>query len=79
MKYKCIKELYVDKYNDDGFYCDGEYNIIPVGSIWSVDESPTRIVGGRDSIHLDLETNESEYQWLEVLEVTLNEHFELIS
>ena len=79
MKYKCIKEFYVDKYDGDGFLLYDEYCIIPVGSVWIVDESNTRIVGGSETIRLELETNENKYQWLEILEDTLNEHFEALN
>lgn len=72
MKYKCIKELYVDEYDDDGFSTGG-WNCIPVGSVWEVDASPYRIVGGNDTVHLDLVGEV--YQWLEILGSTLAEHF----
>lgn len=77
-KYRCVKDLYLDDYDDDGF-ATGGWTYIPVGSIWEVDESLYRIVGGNDTIHLDLVTEESKYKWIEILYSTLKEHFELIN
>lgn len=79
MKYRCIKELYVDKYDEDGFWNGCDYIVIPVGSIWIVDESNVKIVGGSETIRLELDTSEHKYQWLEILENTLNEHFEALN
>lgn len=78
MKYKCIKELYLDDYDEDGF-ATGGWTVIPVGSIWKLDDSTRRIVGGNDTIHLDLITEESKYQWIEILGSTLEEHFKKVN
>ena len=76
MRYRCVKDLYLDKYDEDGFYMDGEYVIIPIGSIWTINQCGYRLVGGQDTIHLELETNDKEkFQWIEILESTLKEHF----
>ena len=77
MKYRCIKELYIDKYDGDGFSTGGWF-VIPVGSIWETDASPHRIVGGNDTIHLDLIEGEPKGYWIEILGTTLTEHFEMI-
>ena len=77
MRYKCIKELYIDDYDEDGF-ATGGLSVIPVGSIWEVDESSCRIVGGNDTVHLDLVTNKPKSQWIEILGSTLQKYFEPI-
>lgn len=79
MRFKCIKELYVDSYDEDGFWNGGDYIIIPVNSIWILDKSNTRIAGGNDTFRLELETSENKYQWLEISENTLIEHFEILN
>lgn len=78
MRYKCIKELYIDEYDEDGFSTGGWFSI-PVGSIWEIDDSGYKIVGGNDTVHLNLVTEQPKYQWLEILDSTLKEHFELIN
>ena len=77
MRYKCIKELYIDEYDEDGFSTGGWFSI-PVGSIWEVDDSEHKIVGGNDTVHLDLVT-EHKHQWIEILRSTLEDSFELIN
>ena len=77
MRYKCIKELYIDDYDEDGF-ATGGWSVIPVGSIWEADENPYRIIGGNDTVHLDLVTNKPKSQWIEILGSTLQKYFEPI-
>lgn len=75
MRYKCIVELSLDEYNEDGF-ATGEYTIVPIGSVWEVNDSLYRIAGGNDTIHLDLVTEEPKWQWIEILGSTLSAYFE---
>ena len=72
MKYKCVVELLLDDYDEDGF-ATGGWSIIPVGSIWEVDNDLYRIIGNSDTIRLI-----SESKWIEVLGSTLSAHFEEI-
>ena len=72
MKYKCIKNLYIDKYDEDGFSTD-EWFFVTVGSIWKVDNDTPKIIGDNDTVRLV-----SEYKWIEILKSTLSEHFEEI-
>ena len=78
MKYRCIKELSIDEYDEDGFATGGWF-IVPVGSIWEADESPHRIIGGNDTVHLDLITGGLKKQWMEILGNTLNDYFEPVN
>lgn len=73
-QYKCIKDLYIDEYDEDGF-ATGGWNVVPSGSVWNMNENSCRIVGGDDTVHLDSDT---ELQWIEVLSSTLHKYFEEI-
>ena len=77
LRYRCIKEFNLDDYDEDGF-ATGGWTTIPIGGVWEVDESPNRIVGGNDTIHLDLVGVEPKHQWIEILGSTLSENFELV-
>lgn len=80
--YECIKELYLDKYDDDGFLEDG-YMSVPVGSKWQMcdfDEFPLYI-GGANSVHLERiwkTKNTKTHPWIEIDKDTLKEHFKKI-
>lgn len=78
MKYKCLKELYLDDYDENGFPT-GKYITIPVGSIWEVDRNIYGIISENDTIRLSLITKEYQYQWIEILGLTLNKHFKSIT
>ena len=72
MKYKCVVELLLDDYDEDGFATGGWF-IVPVGSIWEVDDDSPKIIGNSDTIRLV-----SENKWIEILGSTLSAHFEKI-
>ena len=72
MKYKCVVELLLDNYDEDGFATGGWF-IVPVGSIWEVDDDSPKIIGNSDTIRLV-----SENKWIEITRSTLSEHFEEI-
>ena len=72
MKYKCVVELLLDDYDEDGF-ATGRWIIIPAGSIWEVDNDSIKIIGNDDTIRLV-----SESKWIEILGSTLSAHFEEI-
>ena len=72
MKYKCVVELLLDDYDEDGF-ATGGWSIIPAGSIWAVDNDSIKIIGNDDTIRLV-----SESKWIEILGSTLSAHFEEI-
>ena len=79
--YECIKELYLDIYDDDGWREDG-YMHVPVGSKWMImsDEFPLYI-GGADSVHLERvwKTKKTKtHPWIEIDKDTLKEHFKKI-
>lgn len=70
-EYICIKELCLEKCDDDGFFVENEYCYIDVGEVFQRSEEPFRVVGDKDSVRLDSDT-----KWLEISEETLNEHFQ---
>ena len=72
--YVCTKELCLDKCDDDGFFVENEYCFISVGSIFQMSEEPYRVIGDKDSVRLDSDT-----QWLEISAETLAEHFQEIT
>lgn len=76
--YKCIKDFYVEKYDDDGFSQD-TYSRIPKDSTWKLDKEPYRFVGDNDSIRL-LRIWKSKkaktVQWIEISKETFKECFE---
>lgn len=75
MRYKCIKEMYIQKYDDDGFIIDNEYMVVPVGSIWERDDR-TNIMGG--DVHLESIENKNDYGWIEITVDHLKENFVLV-
>ena len=78
MIYECIKEFYVEKYDDDGFHMDYEPMVIEKGSKWQADAGNYRIVGGRDSIHLDKISGNAK-EWLEITKDTLEKYFKEVT
>ena len=74
MKYRCIKELCVPKYDGDGFEIPNEFFYVEVGSEWQQD-TRTNICGG--DVHLD-RIREGHSEWIEISLETLDEAFESI-
>lgn len=72
MRYKCVVELLLDYYDEDG-KATGGWSSIPVGSIWEVDNDSPKIIGNDDTVRLV-----SESKWIEILDSTLSVHFEEI-
>ena len=70
MKYKCIKTLYVGKYDEEGIFT-GKKLVVPIGSIWEVDNYTPTIID--DYIRLESETT-----WIEITRSILSLHFEEI-
>ena len=72
MRYKCVVELILYDYDEDGF-ATGGWSTIPVGSIWEVDDDSHKIIEIDDTVRLV-----SENKWIEILGSTLSAHFEEI-
>lgn len=53
MKYRCIKTMYLEKYDGDGFPMEGKYMTIPEGSIWELCEEVQNFIAGADCVHLE--------------------------
>ena len=67
-KYRCIKEFALDVIGIDGFKT-GDYVIIPVGSIWKLNND-VNYIGGEN--HLQSEG----LTWIEITNEELKEYFE---
>ncbi len=72
MKYKCIKEMWIQKCDGDGFEIPNEYGFIAVGSIWD----RRNMIGG--DVHLDSLNDGSDIEWIEMSFEDLKENFVLI-
>lgn len=78
MLYKCIKDFYVENYDDDGFSKD-TYSRIPKDSIWELDKEPYRFIGDNDSIRLWRiwkSKKAKTVRWIEISNETFKECFE---
>ena len=72
MKYKCIKEFAVNRYDEDGARIDDSMKI-EEGSVWESSEKPDRIIGGEVFL-----INREKQQWLEIPKDRLEESFESV-
>lgn len=75
MRYKCIKDFSVAKYDDDGFLIENEYVNIEIGSVWEAGDADNMMIGGLDHIHLD---NINDYSWLEIPKEMIDKYFNQI-
>ena len=75
MRYKCIKDFSVDKYDDDGFLIENEYENIEIGSVWETGDADNMMIGGLDHIHLE---NINDDSWLEIPKEMIDEYFKQI-
>lgn len=68
--YECIKGFSIEVCDGDGFTIDGEYNIIPKGSLWVTPEDRDyRLIGG------EIRLEHEEHGWIEIPKEHLNEYF----
>jgi hypothetical protein len=75
MKYKCIKEMLIEKVDGDGFFLE-KYGRVKIGSIWEINNS-SNIIGGE--IHLEnCNENGCGFGWIEICKDSLKEYFKLI-
>lgn len=75
MRYKCIKGFSVEKFDDNGFSIENEYEDIEVGSIWEIGDAANMMIGGLDHIHLE---NINDGSWLEIPKEMMDEYFKQI-
>lgn len=73
MRYKCVKEMCLPKYDDNGFEIPNEYGFVEVGSEWQ-QATGTSVCGGE--IHLDRVSGMRYPEWIEISRETLVESFE---
>jgi len=66
--FKCIEDLMLQKYDEDGYQIDNEYIVINKDSIWEIQE---------DSSLSDIRL-ESKDSWIEITLETLESHFKEI-
>lgn len=74
MEYKCIKEIWLEKY-DEHCFSTGEYNCVPIGSTW-MREDDSNLLGGE--VHLECVGGADGFGWIEVTEEDLRQHFEVV-
>lgn len=74
MRYKCIKEMWLPKCDDDGFEIPNDFGLVTVGSIWERDDRKS-FIGG--DVHLDSLNVDSELGWIEISFERLKENFML--
>lgn len=82
MRYICTQDLYLEKYDDEGFHIENQYVRIPKDSIWEEDNESYKFVGGKDSIHLDRiwkSAKAKTHQWIEIDKCTLFAYFKLLN
>ena len=71
-RYKCIKPLLLDRYDDNGFLEEENATQIEVGEVFEVDdESDYLLIAKKPALRL-----ESTRHWIEIYPDTLAEHFE---
>ena len=78
VRYICTKDLYLEKYDEDGFLIGNRYFIVPKDSIWETDNDFYNFIGGKKNIHLDRiwkSKNAKTHQWIEISKETLSEYF----
>jgi hypothetical protein len=76
MRYKCIKEMWLPKYDGDRFEIPNEYGFVTVGSIWERDDKGN-LIGG--DVHLNSLNDDSDLGWIEMPFEELKENFLLIN
>lgn len=78
MRYICTQDLYLDKYDADGFLIENKYARIPKDSVWEEDTECCKFIGGKDSVHLDRVWKSKKAktsQWIEIDKGTLLAYF----
>lgn len=78
MKYICTQDLYLDKYDDNGFLIENSYFCVPKDSVWEQDSESYKMIGGQASIHLDRvwrSKRAKTRQWIEIDRSTLLAYF----
>lgn len=73
VRYKCIKPLLLDRYDDDGFLEEENAVQIEVGEVFEVDSDTCDYLLIADKPALRLESTR---HWIEIYPDTLAEHFE---
>ena len=72
VKFECIESFLVEKYDDDGFHIENEYENIEKGEIFECDsESKDRVVGSwKDTLQLI-----NDKHWIEITKEHVREYF----
>ncbi len=78
-RYRCIKSLVVDNYDEDG-YPDEKSFEVKVGDIYECDEGcqDLLMIADKPAIHLS-RVHEHIYEWVELYPEDIAEHFEELS
>ena len=72
-RYKCIKPLLLDSYDDDGFLEEENAMQIEVGEVYEMDDDTCDylLIASKPALRLENARN-----WIEIYPDTLAEHFE---
>lgn len=76
--YECIKDLYLEKYDDNGFPIENKYVCVPKGSKWELDAKSPNFIAPNDCVHLDRiwkSKKAKTHQWIEITKEHLSEYF----
>lgn len=73
-RYKCVKRLALDKYDDDGFLIENEVCFVEIGDIYETCEDYGLYISCKPAIHLEL-IHKNIGHWIEIYPDTLAEHF----
>lgn len=71
-KYKCVTQISLPVYGDDGLSIENEYLTVEEGSVWEKDTGTYRFVASQDSVRL----LNPEGGWVEIHDENLANHFE---
>lgn len=71
-KCKCIKECQFEIFDDDGFSTD-KCQVVNIGTIFNIVDNPFRLVGDKDTIRLENDTD-----WLEITPKSFHKYFKEI-
>lgn len=78
MRYICTQDLYMEKYDADGFLVENKYVHVPKDSVQEEDIKSYNLVGSKESVHLDRiwkSKKAKTHQWIEINKGTLLAYF----
>jgi hypothetical protein len=72
-RYKCIKPLLLDRYDDNGFFEEENAALVEVGEVYEMEDNTCDylLIANKPALRL-----ENSRHWIEIYPDTLAEHFE---